>query len=147
MSWGVQVLADRSQGPAAGWRLQDGFGGRMRVRVFQIEGPIIRVLAVGALEAGDRAHICRLSLVEGGQTLALKPGGQGIRTSRTQAVPVDHSTRDPVQPAWVRQSGVGRWAVPARSVVAALMLFVVPLALHQRRVPLPFTLNRTSCQL
>lgn len=104
------------------------------------------MLAVGALEAWDGAHVCRLSLVEGGQTLAFKPGGQGIRTSRTRAVPVDHSAGDPIQSAWVRQSGVGRWAIPPRSVVATLMLFIVALALHQRRVPLPFALNRRSGQ-
>lgn len=57
VSWGVTVLSDRRQCPPSGWDFEDGFGGGVRVSRshIQIEGPVIRVLTVGALKAWNRA--------------------------------------------------------------------------------------------
>lgn len=99
----------------------------------QIEGPVVRVLTVGALEARDGAHVCRVFLVERRQALTLKPRDGGVNTGRARTLPVDHGAggRGPLCSAGVRVSGLG---VPPRSIVAALLLLT--LALGQRRVPL-----------
>lgn len=77
----------------------------MRVNI-RVEGPIVRVLTVGALKAWDWAAICRLSLMKRRQTLTLKPGGGGVPSGGAGTIPVDHGARGPLQPPRVGQSGV-----------------------------------------
>lgn len=107
------------------------------VRRVQAERPVVRVLAIGALKPRHRATISDLSLVERRQALAFEPGSEVVHRRGARTVPVNHSAGWPtVQAAGVGQPGVPRRTVPARRIVAALLLFSVSLALHQRRVPL-----------
>ena len=99
------------------------------------------MFAVGALEAGDRAQVPRVLLVQRRQALALKPGGRGLQTGGAGTVPVDYGAgqRGPLLPPRVG-------GVPPRSIVAALLLVavVVELALRQRRRPLTFAWKQTG---
>lgn len=133
VSWGITVQTERSQLAPWAWALMWRFG-RCRMRMWkgclQIEGPIIRVLTVGAFKAWDWAHFCSFSLVKRWKALTLKSWGWGIQTARTWTFPVDRRPRWLVKPPWVRHPGVCRWAILSWSIIATLLLFIIALALH-----------------
>lgn len=136
----VGVLTDRGQRASARRPFQDGLRERwvdVVWRDVQAKRSVVRVLAVGALKPRHRASVCGLPLVERRQTLALEPGAWVFQRRGAGAVPVHHGARGrPLQSAGVRQPAVAGRAVPPGSIVAALLLLGVSLALHQRRVPL-----------
>ena len=148
VSRGGGVLAGHGEGSTRGEGLQDGPGGRGRVagevgggRV-QEERPVVRVHAVGALEAGYGARPHRLRLGEGREALALeRRSREGPRRClgprRAGAVPEDHrgGGGEALRPAGVQVGG----ELPGGGVVAALVLF--PLPLGERGVPLSLAYN------
>lgn len=137
VTWRVTMLPDIGQRSTAGQRLDRFRGG------VQTEGPVVRVFTVGTFESRNRAHVCRVFLVERGQALTLKPGDGGVQTGWTRTVPVDHGAggRGSLRPPWFGVSGFGRRSKPTWSIVATLLLLAVaePLAFRQRRGPLPLT--------